>query len=170
MRGKMILAAVVALCSANVLNQCALAQTDDHRCSNWLIQGTYGFTIEGQKLGGPGPTGPQVGVAITTFDGEGNLSQLDSVVIGGSQVSDFSHPPASGTYSVSANCTGTFTIEFQDGRPPVTVDFVVVDDGGEIDTVVLAPPGVVGPLATRSIGKRRFSSPRLSFQIAAPER
>lgn len=104
----------------------------------------------------PGPVGPQVGVAITRFDGEGNLSQVDSVVIGGSQVADFTHPPASGTYSVNSNCTGTFTIEFRDGRPPVTVDFVVVDYGWEIDTVVLPPPGTVGPLATRSIGKRRF--------------
>ena len=159
MKRTMILAAAVALCGANIFLPYALTQTNDHRCNDRLIQGTYGFTIEGQKLGGPGPTGPQVGVAITTFDGEGNLSQLDSVVIGGSQVADFTHPPAGGTYSVNANCTGTFTIEFRDGRPLVTVDFVVVDSGAEIDTVVLPPPGAVGPLATRSIGKRRFSSP-----------
>jgi hypothetical protein len=156
MRGTRILAVVFLLCGVKALQPCASAQTNDHRCNNRLIQGTYGFTIEGQKLAGAGPTGPQVGVAITTFDGEGNLSQLDSVVIGGSQVADFTHPPASGTYSVSANCTGTFTIEFRDGRPPVTVDFVVVDQGWEIDTVVLPSPGAVGPLATRSIGKRRF--------------
>ena len=152
-----IIAAVLALCGANALPLCATAQTNEHhRCNNRLIEGTYGFTIEGQKLAGPGPVGPQVGVAITTFDGEGNLSQLDSVVISGSQVADFTHPPAGGTYSVNADCTGTFTIEFHDGRPPVTVDFVVVDAGREIDTVVLPPPGAVGPLATRSIGKRRF--------------
>jgi hypothetical protein len=158
MKRTMILAAVFALWGANALQLCASAQTiDRRRCNDRLIEGTYGFTIEGQKLAGPGPVGPQVGVAITTFDGGGNLSQLDSVVIGGSQVADFTHPPAAGTYSVNANCTGTFTIEFQDGRPPVTVDFAVVDDGREIDTVVLPPPGSVGSLATRSIGKRRFS-------------
>ena len=156
MRGT-IIAAIFALCGANALQLCAPAQTSDHRrCNNRLIEGTYGFTIEGQKLAGPGPVGPLVGVAITTFDGEGNLSQIDSVVIGGSQLSDFTHPPAGGTYSVNADCTGTFTIEFRDGRPPVTVDFVVVDYGREIDTVVLPPPGAVGSLATRSIGKRRF--------------
>jgi hypothetical protein len=156
MRGT-IIAAVFALCGANAFQPCASAQTNDqHRCNNRLIEGTYGFTIEGQKLAGPGPIGPQVGVAITTFDGEGNLSQVDSVVIGGSQVADFTHPPAGGSYSVNGNCTGTFTIEFRDGRPPVTVDFVVVDYGREIDTVVLPSPGAVGPLATRSIGKRCF--------------
>lgn len=137
----------------------AAAQTDDRRCDNRLIEGTYGFTIEGQKLAGPGPVGPQVGVAITTFDGFGNLSQVDSVVIGGTQVADFTHPPATGTYSVNADCTGTFHLVFHDGRPPVTVSMVVVADGNEIDTVVLPPPGAVGPLATRSIGKRRFFNP-----------
>src|ERR1700751_5092444 len=152
-----IITAVLALCGANALPLCATAQANEHhRCNNRLIQGTYGFTIEGQKLAGPGPVGSQVGVATTTFDGEGNLSQIDSVLIGGSQVANFPHPPASGTYSVNADCTGTFTIEFRDGRPPVTVDFVVVDYGWEIDTVVLPPPGAVGPLATGSIGKRRF--------------
>ena len=156
MRGTIILAAALALCGANAFQLCASAQKNDRRCNNRLIEGTYGFTIEGQKVGGPGPVGPQVGVAITTFDGDGNLSQLDSVVIGGSQVADFTHPRASGTYSVNANCTGTFTLEFLDGRQPVTVDFVVVDYGWEIDTVVLPPPGAVGPLSTRSIGKRRF--------------
>jgi hypothetical protein len=156
MRGTRILAVVFLLCGVNALQLSVSAQTNNHHCNDRLIQGTYGFTIEGQKLAGPGPVGPQVGVAITTFDGEGDLSQLDSVVIGGSQVADFTHPPASGTYSVNGNCTGTFTIEFRDGRPPVTVDFVVVDDGREIDTVVLPPQGAVGPLATRSIGKRRF--------------
>jgi hypothetical protein len=75
---------------------------------------------------GPAPSG-RSRVAITTFDGEGNLSQIDSVVIGGSLVAEFTHPPASGTYSVNADCTGTFTIEFRDSRQPVTVDFIVVD-------------------------------------------
>lgn len=157
MNATMTLVAVFALWGATALQLCASAQTNDHhRCNNRLIEGTYGFTIEGQKLAGLGPVGPQVGVALTTFDGEGNLSQVDSVVMGGSQVADFTHPPAGGSYSVNANCTGTFTIEFRDGRPPVTVDLVVVDYGREIDTVVLPPPGAVGPLATRSIGKLRF--------------
>lgn len=163
-----IIAAVFALCCANAFQLCASAPTNDHRCNNRLIEGTYGFTIEGQKLGGPGPVGPQVGVALTTFDGEGNLSQVDSVVIGGSQVADFTHPPASGTYSVNDNCSGTFTIEFRDGRPPVTVDFVVVDSGKEIDTVVLPPPGAVGSLATRSIGKRLSSFVREAFRDLLP--
>ncbi len=133
----------------------ASAQTSSPLCNNNLIRGTYGFTLEGQKLGGPGLTGPQVGVAMTTFDGAGNLTQTDTVTIAGTTVADFTHPQADGTYTVNSDCTGTFTINFQDNRPTVVVNFVVVDEGKEIDTVVIQP----GVLATRSIGKRRFSSP-----------
>jgi len=133
------------------------AQTNDPRCDNRLIRGTFGFTLEGQKLGGPGPVGPQVGVAMTTFDGNGNLNQIDTVTIGGVVVADFSHPPTTGTYTVNSDCTGTFSLNFQDGRPPVTVSMVIVDHGQEIDAVVVPnPPATTTVIATRSIGKRRF--------------
>ena len=134
------------------------AQSTSRYCNDWLITGVYGFTLEGAKLAGPGPTGAQVGVALTQFDGRGGLKQIDAVTIGGVEVSDFTHPVATGTYKVNSNCTGTFTIEFTDGRPTVSTWFVVVDDGNEIDAVVEGvPPGSAGVLATRSIGKRRFS-------------
>jgi hypothetical protein len=132
------------------------AQTEDWRCNNELIRGTYGFTVQGTKLGGAGPTGQQVGVAITEFDGKGNLSQIDTVTIDGKVVADFTHTPATGTYEVKPNCTGTFTIDFTDGRPPVTAAFVVVYGGAEIDTVVTSAGGAQGILATGSVGKRRF--------------
>jgi len=136
----------------------ANAQSTSRYCSDWLITGVYGFTIEGAKLAGPGPTGAQVGIAITEFDGRGGLKQIDAVTIGGVEVSDFTHPAATGTYTVNADCTGAFTINFTDGRPPVSAWFVVVDNGNEIDAVVAGvPAGSTGVLATRSIGKRRFS-------------
>jgi hypothetical protein len=105
---------------------------------------------------GPGPIGPQVGVAMVQFDGSGGLTQIDTVTISGVVVADFSHPPASGTYTVNPDCTGTFTINFTDGRPPVVTNFVVVEKGSEIDSVVISAGGNQGIIATRSIGKRRF--------------
>ena len=74
---------------------------------------------------------------MAEFDGSGNFSQVDTVTINGYVVSDFTHPPATGTYTVNSNCTGTYTINFTDGRPPVTSNFVVVDKGNEIDSVAL---------------------------------
>jgi hypothetical protein len=152
------------------------AQTTSPYCNNMLIKGDYGFTIEGTKLAGPPmtPTGPQVGVAMTHFNGDslndvGTLTQIDAVTIGGQQVSDFSHKPASGTYTVNPDCTGSFTLTFYDNRPAVTTYFVIVDNGNEIDTVVMGTPmGTPGVIATGSIGKRRFSFPLSNLHIAQP--
>jgi len=133
------------------------AQSASPACNNKLIVGNYGFTVQGNKLGGQGPTGPQVGVAMAEFDGQGGFTQIDTVTINGEVVSDFTHPKATGTYTVNSDCTGTFTIDFTDGRPPVVANFVVVDSGSEIDTVVISAGGNQGILATSSIGKRRFA-------------
>jgi hypothetical protein len=134
----------------------AHAESEHAACNNKLIEGSYGFTIEGNKLGGPGPIGPQVGVAMTEFDGKGGLTQIDTVTVNGEVVADFTHTPATGTYAVNSDCTGSFTISFADGRPPVIANFVVVEDGLEIDTVVISAGGNQGIIATASIGKRRF--------------
>ena len=150
------IALLVLIASAAV--GAAIAQSTSPACNNALIYGDYGFTIEGNKLAGPGPTGPQVGVALTHFDGHGNLQQIDSVTISGVQVADFSETPTKGTYTVYANCTGTFTLNFTGGRPTVTTWFVIVDNGNEIDTMVQGvPKGSPGVIATGSIGKRRFT-------------
>ena len=135
---------------------------DSQACNDGLIRGTYGFSVEGLKLTGPGPVGPQVGVALATYDGEGGFTQIDTVTINGTVVADFTHSPATGTYTVNSDCTGTFTINFTDGRPPVVANFVVVRNGAEIDSVVVSAGGNEGILATSSIGKRRFvkHSPR----------
>lgn len=132
------------------------AQSTSRFCNNALIAGAYGFIVQGAKLAGPPgtPVGAQIGVAMTEFDGKGNLTQIDTVTIGGNKVADFTHTPANGTYTVNPDCTGTFTINFTDGRPTVVTNFVVVSNGNEIDTVVISPGG--GVLATGSIGKRRF--------------
>ncbi len=154
---KKLLASAVALLLLTLGSSgLVYAQSNSWACNNRLIKGVYGFTLEGAKLGGPGPVGPQVGVAMTQFDGEGNLTQIDTVTISGIVVADFTHTPATGTYTVNSDCTGTFTLNFTDGRPPVGVNFVVVDSGSEIDAVVVSAGGNQGIIATSSVGKRRF--------------
>jgi len=126
----------------------------DTPCNNHLLSGKYGFTIEGTKLAGTGPVGPQKGVAIAEFFGDGSFTQVDTVVIDGIVVADFTHTPANGSYNVNADCTGSFTIVFTDGRPPVDTAFVVVNNGKEIDTVVTTVAGNQGILTTSSVGKK----------------
>ena len=95
------------------------AFADDTPCNNQLLSGNYGFTVEGTKLAGLGPVGLQKGVAMAEFFGDGSFTQVDTVVIDGIMVADFTHTPANGSYNVNADCTGTFTIVFTDGRLPV---------------------------------------------------
>ncbi len=119
----------------------------DGACSNRTLQGDYGFALEGQFLAGP-RTGQQLrGVAMTHFDGEGSLRQVDHVVVNGvPPVIEWS--PGSGPYSVNPDCTGTAQINFTDGRPPVDLHLVVVRQGKEIHTVVDAN-------VTTSVGIKR---------------
>jgi hypothetical protein len=93
---------------------------------------------------------------MAQFDGNGNFSQIDTVTIDGTVVADFTHTPATGTYTVNSDCTGAFTINFTDGRPPVVTSFIVVENGTEIDAVVTSAGGAQGILATSSVGKKRF--------------
>jgi hypothetical protein len=130
------------------------APSDTEACNNRLLAGHYGFTLQGTKLAGLPFTGPQVGVAMADFNGEGSFHQIDTVTIDGEVASDFTHPVAKGTYTVNPDCTGTFTIDFTDGRPTVVTNFVVVDDGREIDTVVISAGGAEGILALGSVGKK----------------
>lgn len=89
----------------------------------------------------PSP-GPVNGVALTTFDGQGGLTQTDFVVKSGAPA----EPPDAfrtgeyGTYSVNSDCTGTATIHFPDATPPqkIVLMFVVVNHGRGIRTVVAA--------------------------------
>jgi hypothetical protein len=61
-------------------------------CSNASLKGKYGQTISGQLLPQPGVVLPQNGVAVTTFDGNGNFTQEDFVVINGAPTSSgFAH-------------------------------------------------------------------------------
>jgi hypothetical protein len=52
----------------------------------------------GHQIGGRGRTSPQVGVAMTQFNGKGGLSQVDTVTINGEVVADWTHPLAIVTY------------------------------------------------------------------------
>jgi hypothetical protein len=91
---------------------------------------------------------------MADFSGKGTFTQIDTVTINGERASDFTHPRANGTYTVNPDCTGTFTIDFTDGRPPVVTNFVVVNNGSEIDTVVTSVGGMEGILALGSVGKK----------------
>jgi hypothetical protein len=115
-------------------------------CSNLTIYGTYSFTIHGTIFLLDGSTLLVDGVAKATFDGKGNLSQVDAVATNGNLTPGWR--PGTGTYSVNPDCTGTQTTMIQ-GMPDLHLQFVVSQSGNTIRQVV-TDPGV----ATTAEGER----------------
>jgi hypothetical protein len=113
-------------------------------CTNLTIAGRYAFTITGSILAPAPVAGPVAGVALTTFDGFGNLTQVDHVTHNGVLPVE-AWRPATGTYSVNSDCTGTFTFtpaptNPADNGPALTVFFVIAQSGAEIHTAVSGSP------------------------------
>jgi hypothetical protein len=107
-------------------------------CTNRTLTGVYGFTVSGTAPSGPdGPVEQLAGVATTEFDGAGNFSQTDWThgAISGSVVDR----PGWGTYELNRDCSGTMVLNIQDLPFPIELRIVVVDGGGEVRSVVMAP-------------------------------
>jgi hypothetical protein len=133
---------VLIVCSLLLASSSAWAD-DDSKCTNRSLNGDYGFSVEGIVLGLPGVTVPPGGfalrgVAMTNFDGKGKMTQVDFITVNG-MPPPVDWAPASGTYKVNADCTGTWNLTIP-GNPlsPVNVHFVIVKRGQEIRTVVNA--------------------------------
>ena len=110
------------------------AQSDEARCSNRTLRGDYGFAIDGQILAGPF-AGLLRGVAMTHFDGRGNLDQVDFATING--VPRWTGwRPVTGTYEVNPDCTGAAVLYPSDGSPSLHLRLVVVEHGKGIRAVV----------------------------------
>jgi hypothetical protein len=146
----------------------AQAQSSDNDgCSNSTLKGDYAFTVSGQIFVPNGPVVQREGVAMTNFDGEGNLSQVDFVLSspnapappGTSPVDSVTgfHTEEKGTYTVHSDCTGTFTIKSPNLTTStgssipgaiIVVQFVLSNGGRSIHTVVssLTPAGAPGPV------------------------
>ncbi|MBV8068809.1 MAG: hypothetical protein JO270_02815 [Acidobacteriaceae bacterium] len=115
---------------ANVHQSCSLA----------TLRGEYGFSIAGSRPSGPhGPIEQILGVALTTFNGDGTLAQVDNIhgSISGYPASA-ENRPGKGTYMLGEDCNGTMTLE-NEGSPKLSLRIVVVNDGHEVRAVVVEP-------------------------------
>jgi hypothetical protein len=117
-------------------------------CSNWTIQGTYAFTLHGQIFLPDTSTVVIDGIAKQTFDGKGNVSQVDAVADNGYLTPGWR--PGTGTYSVNPDCTGTETLVVP-GMPDLHLQFIVAQGGNTIRQVVIDPG-----IATTAEGERVF--------------
>ena len=138
------------------------------QCSNATLEGAYAFRISGEVFvqGSNTIAVYNDGVAMTTFDGMGGLTQVDWVMRNGLADSQHEnqygfHDQESGTYTVNPDCTGNAEIDFP--IPPggtsgavITLKFVLGDHGRVIHTIVTSlrppntPPGTTVPVNTHS--------------------
>ena len=109
-------------------------------CNNLTIKGTYAFTIHGTVFLPGGFTLLIDGIDKVTFDGDGNLTQVDAVATNGNLPPGWR--PGTGTYSVNPDCTGTQTISVA-GAPDLHIQFIVAQSGNTIHQVVTDPGGAV---------------------------
>lgn len=134
-----IIVRVLTLCLTSASVSLAVAQSNDSAqigrlkaCSNRTIAGDYGVQIEGTILG---PNLTLRTLLMEHFDGAGNMSSVDHVVVGGEPPAE-EWRPSTGIYSVNPDCTGSASVDVSPGNPPLNYHFVVVDKGRQILIVV----------------------------------
>jgi hypothetical protein len=156
-----------ALMAALLLPAFTFAQSGDNDgCTNATLNGDYGFKVSGQIFP-PGsltfpPTAVPVqrdGVAMTHFNGQGGLTQVDFLMSNGSPTPGPSdpltgfHTGETGWYKVFPDCTGMAEIRFPTppgGTSGAVIDlmFVLSNHGNTIHTIVsrLVPPNSSNPV------------------------
>ena len=123
-------------------------QRHRERCTNRSLQGNFATMVEGYFLAGPAQI-PLRSVALTYFDGRGNVAQVDHGVVDG-MTPPVDWTPATGTYQVNPDCTGQSELNIP-GNPlsPLSIRFVIADDGNELLSVLSEPGTAVTSKSTR---------------------
>jgi hypothetical protein len=135
------------------LHSPAWGQGRSGACTDRILSGDYAFIIEGLVFPAPGVQVSIRGLAVTNFDGQGGLTQVDHIIIGG-QPPPVDWTPGVGTYRVNSDCTGTMRINVPSTGEFVNLRIVVAGQGRTIYAVVTAP--FSGPPRTvTSTGSRR---------------
>jgi len=126
-----------AASGASAMAQSATSESHEGRCSNRTLSGEYGCSTQGVLLNIPGlPSAATfVGVTTSTFDGKGNLTGTEHVVVNGSPF-NAGFTTNTGTYSVNPDCTGTAMVNTPNSPVPLNLFFVIVDNGKEFREVL----------------------------------
>ena len=82
-----------------------------------------------------------VGIAIRTYDGEGQFTQISNVK--GAVIGVEADVESTGTYQVNEDCSGSDTLQPFEGAPLITDRLVIVDDGRQVRIAVMTPVAIV---------------------------
>jgi hypothetical protein len=151
------LTTILTLTAAGLSALSGSAQITEGHCSNADLRGDYAFRVSGEIFAATGVVNRD-GIALTRFDGDHSLVQVDYVlangvpVTGPTDVNGF-HDQETGSYQVNENCTGSAEIDFP--TPPggtsgavIKLFFVLSDDGRQLNTIVtsITPPNTTTPV------------------------
>jgi hypothetical protein len=132
-----------AVCLAMGGAQLLAGHNEDSRgraCNEATIRGDYGIQIQGTRPAPGGLTESVIGVVLRTYDGRGNIEQVDNVK--GSITGITPDRMGVGTYEVHADCTGIARFQPAPGTL-IEERMVIVDNGREIRTMTLSPQPVM---------------------------
>jgi hypothetical protein len=127
-------AAVTAL----ALTMAPAATAANKGCSNASLMGTFAYTTIGSFVAAPAPLGPYAEVGTQTFDGIGTTTTAGTSSTSGSVAQSTS----SGTYTVNADCTGTFILPIAPGIS-AHYFFVIADTLDSFQAVCTDPVAVI---------------------------
>jgi hypothetical protein len=111
----------------------AQAKNDPPKCDLSSMKGSYGYTLTGFFSPSPGLNVPLGIVGISTVGEDGAITNVDTLVVNGQVTENRTY---SGIITLDSNnqCTGTIT--FENGLKD---NFVVVNDGEEVQVIQIAP-------------------------------
>ena len=148
--GGLALILLVVVGAAALLSSVGVGYAKDEnasraKCSVATLKGTYLFAQNGVEIKG----NDQRPFAIAGYDVFDGNDEVKGVASGNFNGQTFRNEPLSGTYSVKANCTGTFT--FTDGT---RYDLFIAPDGSMFTFVRTNPEIVSSGFELRGTAKR----------------
>jgi hypothetical protein len=126
-RGFWLIAVLVTLGSITL--QRGYAQQDNPTaCTLATLHGRYVFDATGYNIVN-GIAVPKTVVEFLKFRGDGSLTSIATVVVGGIKIQD--DAPGTGSYTVNDDCTGTLTFE----PSGFTFDLFIARHGGSFHMI-----------------------------------
>jgi hypothetical protein len=121
------------------------ANASNRGCSLETLRGTFADKDTGVITSPPAIAGQFAGLLLETFDGKGTLTGTGIGSLNGTIIP----VTEKGTYTVNADCTGTYTVQVSPLGLTTHASFVIDDGRNELQIIVTDPGTVITCIARR---------------------